>query len=258
LIAEELARRKAFGVEGEAGAGAEGRMDERRKRFEETQPSGLDDLIRVFGQAGQYKGLSGMGPAYTANEDRKRAARAKFEADMEAQQTGIETSRRAEGVGRATGIGTGLAGLREMAQKSEESAARNLTLLEQSRIQAAAQNRPGEVKQMTEEYLRRKAINPADAAEYLAIATQLRSGLPGGKGTMTRDQAIDNVNKLLTDPMMQQAMKKEAGEALGKKDVSVSEVQEYFIQQAISGGTSATRPTAGTRLKFDAQGNQIK
>ncbi len=258
LIAEEIARRKAFGVEGEAGAGAESRMADRRKRFEETRPTGLDDLIRVFGQAGQYKGLSGMGPAYTANEDSKRAARAKFENEMETQQSGIEEKRRTEGVGRAAGIGTGLAGLREMQQKSDESSARNVTLLEQSRIQAAAQNRPGETERLLARYTDLKLKDPAAAEEMMKNIMQIKTGLPGGKGSMTRDQAIDNVNKLLTDPMMQQQMKKEAGDALGKKDVTVSEMQEYFIQQAMGNGTSATRPTAGTRLKFDAQGNQIK
>jgi hypothetical protein len=41
--------------------------------FERTRPSGLDDLIRVFGQSSQYKGLSGLAPAYTSNQERKRS-----------------------------------------------------------------------------------------------------------------------------------------------------------------------------------------
>lgn len=44
-----------------------------KEQFEKGRPSGLDDLIRVFGQAGQYKGLSGLAPAYTANQQQKRA-----------------------------------------------------------------------------------------------------------------------------------------------------------------------------------------
>jgi hypothetical protein len=44
-----------------------------KEQFEKSRPSGLDDLIRVFGQAGQYKGLSGMAPAYTANKQQQRA-----------------------------------------------------------------------------------------------------------------------------------------------------------------------------------------
>ena len=44
-----------------------------KEQFEKSRPSGLDDLIRVFGQAGQYKGLSGLAPAYTANQQQQRA-----------------------------------------------------------------------------------------------------------------------------------------------------------------------------------------
>ena len=49
------------------------RAEAYREQFEKSRPSGLDDLIRVFGQAGQYKGLSGLAPAYTANQQQKRA-----------------------------------------------------------------------------------------------------------------------------------------------------------------------------------------
>jgi len=49
------------------------RADVYREQFEKSRPSGLDDLIRVFGQAGQYKGLSGLAPAYTANQQQRRA-----------------------------------------------------------------------------------------------------------------------------------------------------------------------------------------
>ena len=44
-----------------------------KEQFEKSRPSGLDDLIRVFGQAGQYKGGTGLAPAYTANQQQKRA-----------------------------------------------------------------------------------------------------------------------------------------------------------------------------------------
>jgi hypothetical protein len=44
-----------------------------KEQFEKSRPSGLDDLIRVFGQSSQYKGLSGVAPAYTANQQQKRA-----------------------------------------------------------------------------------------------------------------------------------------------------------------------------------------
>jgi len=48
------------------------RAEQERDLYEKSKPSGLDDLIRVFGQAGQYKGLSGLAPAYTAMQRQKR------------------------------------------------------------------------------------------------------------------------------------------------------------------------------------------
>jgi hypothetical protein len=67
------------------------RAEERKATFEKTRPSGLDDLIRVFGQAGQYKGLSGMGPAYTSNQDRKRAQELAFQKEQDELLTAIDT-----------------------------------------------------------------------------------------------------------------------------------------------------------------------
>jgi hypothetical protein len=62
-----------------------------RAAFERTRPSGLDDLIRVFGQAGQYKGLSGTGPAYTANEQQKRAQELAMERRQNELMTAVDT-----------------------------------------------------------------------------------------------------------------------------------------------------------------------
>jgi hypothetical protein len=75
------------------------RMEEQRQRaageraaFEKTRPSGLDDLIRVFGQAGQYKGLSGLAPAYTANQQQRRAEELAMEQRQNQLLTGIDKS----------------------------------------------------------------------------------------------------------------------------------------------------------------------
>jgi hypothetical protein len=256
LIEEEAARRKAFGIDTEAGAGAESRMAARRKQFEAAKPSGLDDLIRVFGQAGQYKGLSGMGPAYTANEDRKRAQQAAFEAQMEEQKTGIEEKRRTENIGRATGIGTGLEKSREQERQAKEARERNLTSVEVAKINAASANRPGETERMMAEYSRLKVKDPVAAAQYLATLSQIKTGLPGGKGTMTRNEAQDNVSNLMKDVGTSMQMKKEAAESLGQKNPKISDVIEYHVQKMMGKSGSSTDPV--TRLKFDATGNPIK
>lgn len=67
------------------------RADQERAAFEKTRPSGLDDLIRVFGQAAQYKGMSGLGPAYTANQQQKRAEELALEKRMNELYTAADT-----------------------------------------------------------------------------------------------------------------------------------------------------------------------
>lgn len=66
------------------------RAEQERAAFERTRPSGLDELIRVFGQAGQYKGLSGTGPAYTAMQQQKRAEELAMERRQNELLTAIE------------------------------------------------------------------------------------------------------------------------------------------------------------------------
>jgi hypothetical protein len=67
------------------------RADQERAAFEKTRPSGLDDLIRVFGQAAQYKGMSGLAPAYTANQQQKRAEELALEKRMNELYTAADT-----------------------------------------------------------------------------------------------------------------------------------------------------------------------
>ena len=66
------------------------RAGQERAAYEKSRPSGLDELIRVFGQAGQYKGLSGMGPAYTAMQQQNRAEDTAMERRQNELLTAIE------------------------------------------------------------------------------------------------------------------------------------------------------------------------
>jgi hypothetical protein len=93
-----IAEQKALSPEAMQEEFMKKRMQEQRDRaageraaFEKTRPSGLDDLIRVFGQAGQYKGLSGTGPAYTANQQQKRAEELAMEKRQNELMTAVDT-----------------------------------------------------------------------------------------------------------------------------------------------------------------------
>jgi hypothetical protein len=242
LIAEEAARRKAFGADTEIGVGAESRMGERRKRFEESRPTGLQDLIRFLSESSQSKGFTGMGPAYLSGVNKKRADEAAFEAEMETQQTGIEDKRRAEGVGRATGIGTGLATSREQERQAKEARERNLTSVEVAKINAASANRPGEVERMTTEYLRRKAISPASAAEYLEASSQFRSGAGGEKQNLAELKALQKSYQDQLDPLASASLSKEAKKKISDQLVEVNNAIAKMAGLGAASGSS-TLPT---------------
>lgn len=252
LIAEEAARRKTFGVTEEAGAAAEGRMAGRRAQYEAAKPSGLDDLIRVFGQAGQYKGLSGLGPAYTANEDRKRAQQAAFEAQMEEQQTGLEAARRAEGLGRAGTIGTELGKSRELASREKIARENNLTQLEASRIAAASANRPGETERMMAEYGRLKAKDPSAAEQFMLNIGRIKSGASGERQDLAELKNLQAIYKDRLDLIKGATVSKDEKADAAKK---LNEINNKIAAMAGIGGATQTTPP---RIKFDAAGNQIK
>lgn len=80
---QEEAMQKRF-AEQRARAGA------RQEAFDKSRPTGLQDLIRVLGQAGQYKGMSGIAPAYTALQQQRRAEDLAMQKQQDELMTAIE------------------------------------------------------------------------------------------------------------------------------------------------------------------------
>ena len=66
------------------------RAEARQAAYDKSQPDGLDNLIRVLGQAGQYKGFSGIGPAYTAMQQQRRAEDLAMQKQQDELMTAIE------------------------------------------------------------------------------------------------------------------------------------------------------------------------
>jgi hypothetical protein len=169
------------------------RMEEQRQRaageraaFEKTRPSGLDDLIRVFGQAGQYKGLSGLAPAYTANKQQQRAEELAMEQRQNQLLTGIDT-REYEGGKELFGARTNamkeanrsfqdrlksrsevLAQMAGVDQRAIDSALDRLNATQIARMRAVEGTTAGE--RVTAQYLKLKAENKPAEAEALLDA----------------------------------------------------------------------------------------
>lgn len=205
LIAENQARLAAMGITGRGGEEQEARIQAARDLYEKSRPSGLDELIRVFGQAGQSKGLSGMGPAYTAMQAQKRAEDLKMQQQEMEQRNAIDVARRAEGIAGANKVGDILGKLRDtaattgasvlghqmagnvqLANQASQNATqmqiareRNLNAIEVANIQAASANRPGETERMLAAYGALKAKDPKAAEEFMRNIERVKTGSRG-------------------------------------------------------------------------------
>lgn len=173
------------------------RADQERALFEKSRPSGLQDLIRVLGQASQAKGLSGMAPAYTANEDRKRAEELAFEKRMNDLYTAADTQEY-EGAKEIFGARTGamkeanrsyqdrlksraetLAQLAGVDERRIQAELDRLSNMEIAKIRAADTGRGGSDMQYLAQYLKLKAEGKTkEAAQLLEGFSMFKRGEP--------------------------------------------------------------------------------
>lgn len=205
LIAEDRARREAMGVTGRGGEEQEARIQAMREAYEKSKPSGLDDLIRVFGQAGQYKGLSGTGPAYTALQAQKRAEDMKMQQQEMELRNAVDVARRTEGIAAANKVADVLGKMRDtsattgasvlgsqmqanvnLANQASSNAVqmqiakeRNLNALEVAKLQLASANRPGETERLMMQYGELKAKDPQKAEQFMADLERIKTGSRG-------------------------------------------------------------------------------
>jgi hypothetical protein len=207
------------------------RSEEQRQRaageraaFEKTRPSGLDDLIRVFGQAGQYKGLSGTGPAYTANQQQKRAEELAMEKRQNELMTAVDT-REYEGAKELFGARTSamkeanrsfqdrlksrsevLAQMAGVDQRAIDSALDRLNATQIAKMRAIEGTTAGE--RVTAQYLKLKAENKPAEAEAL-LEAHLRVTKGGEKeGVLAQEIAKKKVEiaAMPDNPLKQQMM----------------------------------------------------
>jgi hypothetical protein len=167
----------------------------------------LDELIRVFGQAGQYKGLSGMGPAYTAMQKQNRAEDAAMERRQNELLTAIE-GREYEGGKELFGARTKsmdaatksyqdrltsntktLADLAGVDQRRMDEVAQRLTQMQVAKLQAATAARPSEAERINAQYMGLLAKNKLEEAEaYLERMSKIKGGSGGDRNPTPTDR----------------------------------------------------------------------
>lgn len=177
------------------------RADERKALFEKSRPSGLDDLIRVFGQAGQYKGMSGLAPAETALQQQRRAEELAFQKEQNELLTAIESrgtaadkgvfEARTSAMDKATKAfhdrmmtnTKALADLSGVDQARIDSVLRNLNQMQVAKLQAAAAARPSEAERIEAKYTGMLAKGQTkEAEEYLNTIAKIKGGGAAGVG----------------------------------------------------------------------------
>jgi hypothetical protein len=213
------------------------RMQEQRDRaageraaFEKTRPSGLDDLIRVFGQAGQYKGLSGTGPAYTANQDRKRAEELAMEKRQNELMTAVDTreydaNKELFGA-RSKAMDTAnkafqerlksrsevLAQMAGVDQRAMDAALDRQTQVQIQRMRDAAakleRSSPGKGERMLAEVLALRAAGKNAEADRIIETINALEGRGGKEDTFTKKMEAERVR--IAGSMMTPEMKKKA------------------------------------------------
>lgn len=109
ILEEQNAIRKGAGLEEPAGKAQLDRIAALNQQYESTKPTGLQELIKMFGQSGQYKGLSGLAPAYTSIEEQKRAADLAHAQKINEMMSGVETTQRGEKTALAGKVSEGRA-----------------------------------------------------------------------------------------------------------------------------------------------------
>jgi hypothetical protein len=106
IIAEQNAIDKALGLDVPAGKNKLDRIAEIKQQYAATQLSPMDELISMLGKSGQYKGLSGLAPAYTSMAEKKRAADLAHAERINELMGGVEDTQRGEKTATKTKVGT--------------------------------------------------------------------------------------------------------------------------------------------------------
>ena len=234
---EIIAEQKALSPEAMQEEFMKKRSEEQRQRaageraaFEKSRPSGLDDLIRVFGQAGQYKGLSGLAPAYTANQQQRRNE----ELAMEQRQNELLTNvdkREYEGGKELFGARTTamkdanksfqdrvksrsevLAQMAGVDQRSIDEALNRQTQVQLQGMRDAAakleRTSPGKAERMLAEVLALRAAGKNKEADMIIETINAIEGRAGKEDTFTKKIEAERVR--IAGSMLTPDMKKKA------------------------------------------------
>ena len=247
IIAEQNAIDKALGLDEPAGKNKLERIAEIKQQYAATQQTPLQELISMFGQAGQSKGLSGVAPAYTSMAEQKRVKDLAMAERINELMGGVEDTQRAEKTTTKTKVGT-----------AREKDIENARLFDREKMQTLGTARGQDVQAASSKYSSDMSYKSAMAQMANANARQdvqeKRLLLDSFK---TRIASIDKELVPLEKSFLQKD-KELAAQLRAEKAGLTKALDESSGIGKMTVAPGAASPGGNTRMRFDAQGNPIK
>ena len=246
LIAEQQAIQKGLGLDEAAGKNKLERIADINKQYQATQLTPAQELISMFGLAGQSKGLSGLAPAYTSMAAQKRAADLAQAKSINELMGGVEDTQRAEKTATAGKVGT-----------AREKDVENARLFGRDALTSTANTRGQDVQAGSSKYtadMHYKSamaqLSNANARQNMQEKRLLLDAFKTELATIDRE-----LGPLLKAPFG--PAKDQIAELQARKAGLTRALDEASGIGKITGAPGAGSPGGNTRMRFDAKGNPI-
>ena len=230
LLAEDQDIKKRLGLDEPAGKAKLERIEEMKQQYAATQLSPMDELIAMLGKSGQYKGLSGLAPAYTSMAEKKRAADAAQAKSINELMGGVEDTQRGERTASATRVGS-----------AREKDIGDTKLFDREKLQSLGSAFTSEAQRKTQERGQDLTYNAA-MAQVAATAARNKMELTQNQRAMIADKAMDNVTATIKANMKLQM-------AVGRNPDLMQQLvraETDRLMNAAGGGTMAAAPGAAS------------
>lgn len=291
INAERLQARQMAGVQGEYGDEQRKRLALEEEQYKGMlKDRGLNRALAVLSGMGQG-GLGGAAPAYLQSQAAEQAADIAQKRRLNELYGGLDAKQREEQMGAATGMTTeqarqknlagtvggqmysaqtqGLAALEAEDRRTKSEAERQgLLLASNERIAQMSKDTQERIARLDRDLRIRLHSTPSASIESEMIGAYMAQGLskteayeriralvPGMRGALTQDQAVDNVQKYLESQLgMQQMMQEkkkaeQAGVPFDAKAFRDKLIQEEMGKSSRSGGATGKVDTSNPLLK---------
>jgi Asp-tRNA(Asn)/Glu-tRNA(Gln) amidotransferase C subunit len=248
IIAEQNAIDKALGLDEPAGKNKLDRIAEIKQQYAATQQTPLQELIDMFGRAGQSKGLTGVAPAFTSMAEQKRAKDLAMAERINELMGGVEDTQRAEKTATKTKVGT-----------AREKDVGDTRLFDREKMQTLGSVFTSEAQRKTQERGQDLTYKAAMASAMQRGDSQEIAKINAASQLAARDETINNWQTQLKElaKIPTQANKVKIADIERQIDQRTKAIYTQF-GITIPEAPGAASPGGTTRMRFDAQGNQIK